>query len=95
MERVKERALGNKKDLCMDFIRSIKRDPWVAPAVWCLPSAQGVILESRIGSVLRWAPCMEPASPFPSACVSAPLSLSLCVSHELLNKTFKKKKEGT
>ena len=42
-----------------------------------LPSAQGVILESR-NQVSRRAPCMEPASP--SACVSA--SLSLCVSHE-------------
>ena len=44
-------------------------------AVWCLPSAQGAILESQ-DRVLRRAPCMEPASP--SACVSA----SLCVSHE-------------
>ena len=46
-------------------------------AVWCLPSAQGVILESQ-DRVLHKAPCMEPASP--SACVSA--SLSICVSHE-------------
>ena len=42
-----------------------------------LPSAQGVILETR-DRVPHQAPCMEPASP--SACVSA--SLSLCVSHE-------------
>ena len=39
-----------------------------------LPSAQGVILESR-DRVPCEAPCMEPASP--SACVSASLSLSL------------------
>ena len=43
----------------------------------CLPSAQGVILET-LDRVPRQALCMEPASP--SACVSA--SLSLCVSHE-------------
>ena len=36
-----------------------------------LPSAQGVILESR-DRVPRRAPCMEPASP--SACVCASLS---------------------
>ena len=46
-------------------------------AVWCLPLAQGVILESQ-DRVPRQAPCMEPA--FPSACVSASLSLSLRVS---------------
>ena len=44
-------------------------------AVWRLPLAQGMILESR-DRVLHWAPCMEPASP--SACVSASLSL-ICV----------------
>ena len=43
-------------------------------AVECLPSAQGVILESQDQFPLR-APCMEPASP--SACVSASLSVSL------------------
>ena len=37
-------------------------------AVWCLPSAQGLILESW-DQVPRQAPSMEPASP--SACVSA------------------------
>ena len=42
-----------------------------------LPLAQGMILEFR-DQVPHQAPCMEPASP--SACVSAPLSLSL--SHE-------------
>ena len=48
-------------------------------AVWRLPLAQGVILESR-DRVPHWAPCMGPASP--SACVSASLSLSLslCLS---------------
>ena len=46
-------------------------------AVKCLPSAQGVILES-LNRVPCQASCMEPASP--SACVSA--SLSFCVSHE-------------
>ena len=43
-------------------------------AVWRLPSAQGVILESR-DRILHQAPCTGPASP--SACVSASLSLSL------------------
>ena len=43
-------------------------------AVWCLPLAQGAILETR-DRIPRQAPCMEPASP--SACVSASLSLSL------------------
>ena len=45
------------------------------------PSAQGVILETQ-DPVPRWAPCVGPASP--SACVSAPLSLSLSlyVCHE-------------
>ena len=42
-------------------------------AVWCLPSAQGVILGTR-DRVPRRDPCMEPASP------SA--SLSPCVSYE-------------
>ena len=44
-----------------------------------LPLAQGVILGSR-DRVPHQAPCMEPASP--SACVSASLSLSFCISHE-------------
>ena len=43
-------------------------------AVWRLPSAQGVILETR-DRIPRRAPCMEPASP--SACVSASLSAFL------------------
>ena len=47
--------------------------------VWRLPSAQGVIPESR-DRVPHRAPCMKPASAF--ACVSA--SLSLCVF--LMNK---------
>ena len=42
-------------------------------AVECLPSAQGVILETR-DRVPRQAPCMEPVSP--SACISASLCLS-------------------
>ena len=45
-------------------------------AVKRLPLAQGVILETR-DQVPHQAPCMEPASPF--ACVSASVSLSLCV----------------
>ena len=48
-----------------------------------LPSAQGVILGSW-DQVPHQAPHREPASP--SACVSA----SLCVSHEYINKIFKK-----
>ena len=50
-------------------------------AVWRLPLAQGAILETR-DRIPRQAPCMEPASP--SACVSAPLSLSLSVT--IMNK---------
>ena len=51
--------------------------------VWCLPLAQGAILETR-DRIPRQAPCMEPASP--SACVSASLSLSLslCDYHKLI-----------
>ena len=45
--------------------------------VVCLPLTQGMILESPDG-VPRQASCMEPASP--SDYVSAPLSLSLCLS---------------
>ena len=41
-----------------------------------LPAAQGVILET-LDRVPRQALCMMPA--FPSACVSASLSLSLCL----------------
>ena len=47
--------------------------------VECLPSAQGMIPGSW-DQVLHRAHCREPASS--SACVSASLSLSLCVSHE-------------
>ena len=42
--------------------------------VWCLPSAQAMILDAW-NRVPRRAPCMEPAPP--SACVSA--SLALCL----------------
>ena len=45
-------------------------------AAWHMPSAQGMILESW-DRVPHWAPCMEPASPSPSACVCASLSVSL------------------
>ena len=48
-----------------------------------LRSAQGVILETW-DPVPCQVPCMEPASP------SAFLFLSLCVSHEWINKIFKK-----
>ena len=51
-----------------------------------LPSTQGMILDSQDRTPHR-APCMEPASP--SACVS----VSLCVSHEQINKILKKKKQ--
>ena len=55
--------------------------PWLSGLA--PPSAWGLILETR-DPVPHQASCMEPASP--SACVSAPLSLSLslsvCVSHE-------------
>ena len=55
-------------------------------AIGSLPSAQGMILESR-DRVPHRAPLMEPASP--SACVSASLSLSLCIFHEKINKILK------
>ena len=42
-------------------------------AVWHLPLAQGVFLETR-DRVPRRAPCMEPASP---SAVSLPLSLAM------------------
>ena len=45
-------------------------------AVWRLPLDQGAILETQ-DRIPRQAPGMEPASP--SAYVSLPLSLSLCV----------------
>ena len=48
-------------------------------AVWHLPSAQGLILETR-DPVPHRVPCTEPASP--SACVSASLSISSVYSHE-------------
>ena len=51
-----------------------------------LPSAQDMILESQ-DRVPHWALCMEPASL--SACVSASLFLSLCLSW--INKILKKK----
>ena len=57
--------------------KSIKKIIWGQPK-WlsglALPSAQGLILETR-DRFPRQAPCMEPASP--SACVSASHSLSL------------------
>ena len=55
--------------------RNLTKGSLDGSAVWCLPSAQGVVLESR-DQVPHRAPCMEPASP--SACAS----LSLSVSHE-------------
>ena len=51
-------------------------------AVWRLPLAQAMILESR-DRVPRQAPGMEPASP--SACVSVSLSLSLSVCLSWVN----------
>ena len=51
-----------------------------------LPLAQGLILETQ-DRVPRQAPYMEPASP--SACASASLSLSLCLSQ--INKENLKK----
>ena len=58
--------------------------PWkeTGGQAWCPsglvpPSAWDVILETQ-DRVPHWAPCMEPASP--SACVSASLSVSLCLS---------------
>ena len=47
-------------------------------AIWRLPLAQGVILETR-DRVPRQAPCMEPASPSAYVSASLSLSLSLCV----------------
>ena len=50
-----------------------------------LPLAQ-VVIPGSWDQVPHGAPCKKPASP--SACVSA----SLCVSHEWINKIFKKRK---
>ena len=50
------------------------------------PLAWGLILETQ-NRVPRRASCMESASPF--ACVST--SLSICVSHEWINKILKTK----
>ena len=59
------------------ILKEIKLGHLGGSAVEHLPSAQGVILESW-DQVPHPAPCMEPASP--SACVSASLSLILCLS---------------
>ena len=63
--------------ICSDNVVIRFCDYWERPggsAVERLPLAQGVTLESW-DRVPHRAPCMEPASP--SACVSAPLSVSL------------------
>ena len=52
--------------------------------VECLPLVQ-VVVPGSWDRVLLWAPCREPASP------SAYVSAFLCVSHEQINKIFKKK----
>ena len=52
-------------------------------AVWRLPLAQGVILETK-DRVPRRAPCMEPGSP--SACVSVSVSVSLSLWLSRINK---------
>ena len=64
-----------KKEPSRSGVRNQRMGRLGGSAVKRLPSAQSVILEF-------WdrAPCRESASP--SACVSASLSLSLCVSHE-------------
>ena len=48
-----------------------KRGSLSGSEVWCLPLAQGVILEAQ-DQVSHGAPCVGPA--FPSACVSVSLS---------------------
>ena len=63
---------GNRKELIDNRKEEGGQPRWLNGLA--LPSSQGVILETW-DRVLRWAPCMEPASP--SACVSASLSLSL------------------
>ena len=60
--------------LYLAFKTSGRGDPWVAQWFSVCFYAQGVILESQ-DQVPHRAPCMELASP--SACVSAPLSVSL------------------
>ena len=49
-------------------------------AVWHLPSAWGMVLESR-DRVLHRAPCMEPASPL-CLCLCVCVCVCVCVSHE-------------
>ena len=63
--------------------RSRKEESLGGAAVWRLPLARVAILETR-DRIPHQAPCMKPASL--SACVSLPLSL--CVSHEYINKNL-------
>ena len=72
--RVKQEASG---EIDFHWFNNISWESLGGSVVWCLPPAQGVVLESW-DRVPRRAPCVEPVSP--SVCVSA--SLSLC----LMNK---------
>ena len=62
------------------FKRHKRGQPWWRSGL-VLPAAQGMILET-LDRVSCRAPCMEP--PFPSACVSASLSVS-----DSMNKQIK------
>ena len=66
----------SKSDSCEEGIEQEQ----IGQPRWCSglapPAAWGVILETW-DRVPHRAPCMEPASPSPSACVSASLSVSM------------------
>ena len=69
----KECYTSTNADGTQQFIELKNSGPLGRSAVWCLPSAQGVILESQ-DRIPHRAPCMEPASP--SAYVPASFSVS-------------------
>ena len=74
-----------------DWSLRLKQNYWGSlggSVVWCLPSAQGVILESWDQEPCQ-APCMESASP--SACIPVPpLPLSLYLMNKWINSLKKK-----
>ena len=72
--------------MCLGLLKVVLSGRLGGLVVWSPPSAQGGILETQ-NRVPRQIPCMEPAS------LSLPVSLplSLCISHEQINKIFKNK----
>ena len=70
----KRKKMRKRKEKKMNRKKKEGQPRWLSGLA--LSSVQGVILETR-NRVPHGAPCMEPVSP--SACVSASLSLSLCL----------------